>query len=106
MATQKSTKKFSLSPLSDRVVVRPLKKSEERMVGGIIIPDTVSKEKPERGTVVAAGPGRYDDGALIPMTLSVGDEVIFSKYGFEEVKIDGEEYYIISESNVLAVITK
>ena len=54
--------------------------------------------------MVATGPGKYDDGTLIPMTLSVGDEVIFSKYGFEEVKIDNEEYYIISESNVLAVI--
>lgn len=104
MAKQKDVKKFSLSPLSDRVVVRPAKRGEERMVGGIIIPDTVSKEKPERGTVVATGPGKYDDGTLIPMTLSVGDEVIFSKYGFEEVKIDNEEYYIISESNVLAVI--
>lgn len=97
-----------ISPLGDRVVVRPLTEDEAgtRSPAGIIIPDTVSKEKPEQGIVVATGPGKYDDGALIPMTVSVGDKVMFSKYGFDEVKVGGKEYFIVSESSILAVITK
>ena len=100
-----ATKKLSLMPLGDRVVVEPLSK-EERSVSGIIIPDTAKQEKPERGTVVAAGPGKYVDGALVPMAVKVGDIVLFSKYGFDEVKVDGVEYLILSESSVLAVISK
>lgn len=99
-----STKKsLSISPLADRVVVKPASK-EEVSASGIIIPDTASREKPERGTVVAAGPGKYDDGALVPMTVKVGDQVLFSKYGYDEVKVDGEEYLILAESSILAVI--
>ncbi|MBP9816936.1 MAG: co-chaperone GroES [Candidatus Pacebacteria bacterium] len=96
----------SIEPLSDRVVVRPLSASETVSASGIIIPDTVNKEKPEQGTVVAVGPGKYDDGDLVPMTVKKGDVVLFSKYGFDDVKIDGEEYYIISEANILAIIPK
>ncbi len=98
-------KKLSLMPLGDRIVVEPLSK-EERSVSGIIIPDTAKQEKPERGTVVATGPGKYVDGALVPMTVKAGDTVLFSKYGFDEVKVDGVEYLILSESSVLAVISK
>ena len=98
-----SKKKLSISPLGDRVVVEPLSR-EEVSAGGIIIPDTASREKPERGTVVAIGPGKYDDGTLVPTTLKVGDSVLFSKYGYDEVKVDGTEYFILSESSVLAVI--
>ncbi|HEV7121634.1 MAG TPA: co-chaperone GroES [Candidatus Paceibacterota bacterium] len=95
--------KLSISPLSDRVVVQPSPK-EEMSAMGIIIPDTASREKPERGTVVATGPGKYEDGAVIPMTVKVGDTVLFSKYGYDEVKIDGQDYFILAESSILAKI--
>lgn len=101
MATPK--KKLSISPLGDRVVVQPLSR-DEVSASGIIIPDTASREKPERGTVVAVGAGKYDDGALVPMTVKVGDIVLFSKYGYDEVKIDGIEYLILAESAVLAIL--
>lgn len=95
--------KLSISPLSDRVVVEPASQ-EEVSASGIIIPDTASREKPERGTVVAIGPGKHEDGAKVPMTVKVGDTVLFSKYGYDEVKIDGKEYFILPESSVLAII--
>lgn len=87
-------------------MVRPLTPEEAglRSASGIIIPDTASKERPEQGTVVAVGPGKYEDGTLIPMGVSVGERVMFSKYGFDEVKIAGQEYCIVSEANILAVI--
>ncbi|HYE23396.1 MAG TPA: co-chaperone GroES [Candidatus Paceibacterota bacterium] len=95
-----------ISPLGDRVVVRPADKSEEKqLASGIIIPETVDKERPSKGVVVAVGPGKYDDGVLVPMTVKIGDTVLFSKYGFDEVKIDGTEYYILSEGSVLATLT-
>lgn len=72
---------------------------------GIIIPDTVDKEKPEQGIVVAVGPGkRGDDGKLVPIAVSVGDKVLFSKYGYDEVKVGGKEYCILAEQNILAVL--
>lgn len=99
--------KIAIQPLGDRVVVRPAKQEgEKKLASGIIIPEAAGKEKPMRGTVVAVGPGRYDDGVRIPVGVALGDEVLFSKYGYDEVKIEGEEYYLISESNVLAVISK
>lgn len=93
--------KLSISPLADRIVVQPLAK-EEVSASGILIPDTANRDKPERGTVVAVGPGKFDDGARAPMTVAVGDTVLFSKYGYDEVKIDGETYFILPESSVLA----
>ncbi len=96
-------KKLSISPLGDRIVVEPLSR-EEVSASGIIIPDTASREKPERGTVVAVGPGKYDDGTLVPMTVKVGDAILFSKYGYDEVKVDGTEYLILPESSVLAIL--
>ncbi|MBX2866666.1 co-chaperone GroES [Candidatus Kaiserbacteria bacterium] len=95
-----------IKPLGDRVVVRPLTAEEEGTVSasGIIIPDTADKEKPAQGVVVSVGPGKFDDGKREPMDVSLGDRVIFSKYGYEEVEVEGDEYYIISASNILGVI--
>ena len=97
-------KNLSIQPLSDRVVVRPDSR-EEVSASGIIIPDTVKKEKAERGTVVATGPGRYEDGAVVPMTVKKGDEVLFSTYD-RPVEVEGDEYFIFSESSILAIIPK
>ncbi len=99
------TQGFSLSPLGDRIVVRPSgKEGEKKLASGIIIPETVDKEKPSQGTVVAVGPGKYEEGKRVPLQVAVGDLVLFSKYGYDEVKIKGEEYYILTESNVLGII--
>lgn len=104
---QKPMQKSSvpLIPLADRVVVRPLSPEERGLTtaSGIIIPDS-AQEKSSEGIVLAVGPGRFDDGARMPMTVSVNDRVIFSKYGHEEVKINGMELMIVSESNILAII--
>ena len=98
-------KKLSLSPLGDRVVVKPFDKAgEKKLASGIIIPETVDKEKPAQGTVVAVGPGKYDDGKRVPMQVKVGDTVLFNKYGYDEVEIEGQEYYILSESNILGIV--
>lgn len=93
----------SIAPLGDRVLVFPLAK-EEVTASGILIPDSANREKPEQGTVIAVGNGKYDDGVKVPMTVKVGDTILFSKYGYDEVKLDGKDYYILSESNVLAII--
>lgn len=104
MATKTS---LVLQPLGDRVVVAPLEAKEEtKLPSGIIIPETDKKEKPSKGKVVAVGPGRYDDGVLVPMTVKVGQVVLFSKYGYDEVTEDGEDYLILPESQILAVIAK
>lgn len=97
---------IGIRPLGDRVVIRPLSEDElgTKSPSGIIIPDTVKGEKPEQGMVVAVGAGKYEDGARIPMQVAVGDRVVFSKYGYDEVKVDGKEYYVVSESNLLAII--
>lgn len=96
-----------LSPLGDRVIVRPLSAEEAgtTTASGIIIPDT-AKEKPEQGTVIAVGPGKWneDGDGRVPVSVSVGDKVMFSKYGFDEIKIKGVTYYVIGESNILAII--
>jgi chaperonin GroES len=96
--------KFSLQPLEDRVVVRP-SEEEETTASGIVIPDT-AKERPQEGEVIAVGPGRFEEGQRIPMDVKVGDKVIYSKYGGTEVKIEGEDYLILSARDVLAVVTK
>jgi chaperonin GroES len=100
MATKTSTK---VTPLSDRVVVRALEETEQ-MRGGLFIPDT-AKEKPQQGEIVAVGPGKYEDGKLIPMTVKIGDKVLYGKYSGTEVKLDDEDYLILRESDVLAVIS-
>ena len=91
-------------PLGDRVLVRPMEK-EKKTKSGIIIPDTVDKERPEMGKVIAVGDGKVtDEGTVIPVKVKVGNTVLFAKYGPDEVKIDDEEYLIVSESNILAII--
>jgi chaperonin GroES len=98
-------KKLSFVPLADRIVVKPAEKAgEKKLASGIIIPETVDKERPAQGTVVAVGKGKYDDGVLVPIQVKVGDTVLFSKYGFDEVKIEGQEYYILPESSVLGIV--
>jgi chaperonin GroES len=96
-------KTFGLKPLEDRIAVHP-GEEDQTTVSGIVIPDT-AKEKPQEGEVMAVGPGRFEDGHRIPMDVSVGDKVIYSKYGGTEVKSDGEEYLILSARDVLAVIS-
>jgi len=98
-------KQVGIQPLADRVLVKPEMADDTKSPGGIIIPDTAKQEKPERGTVVAVGEGkRTERGEVLPLRVQVGDTIMFSKYGYDEVKIDDEEYYIVSESNILAVI--
>lgn len=102
-----SNSEFSkIVPLGDRVLIKPFLDSdlETKNDFGIIIPDTVSKERPEQGKIIAVGDGRYEDGKLVPLKVKVGDKVIFSKYGFDEVKVGGDELYILKEDSILAVI--
>jgi chaperonin GroES len=90
-------------PLHDRLIVRRLEEGEQKS-GGIIIPDT-AKEKPQRGTVIAAGNGKVrEDGKRVPLDIKAGDLILFGKYTNQEVKLDGEEYLIMREDEVLAVI--
>ena len=91
-------KNVNITPLHDRVIVKPAP-AEEKTAGGIIIPDT-AKEKPQRGTVMAAGPGKKDE----PMTVKTGDTILYGKYAGTEVTFEGEDYLIMRESDILAVI--
>jgi chaperonin GroES len=94
---------MDIRPLHDRLIVRRLEEGEQH-VGGIIIPDTAN-EKPQRGTVIAAGNGKVnDDGTRVPLDVKAGDVILFGKYTSQEVKLDGEEYLIMREDEVLAVI--
>lgn len=95
---------MQLRPLGDRVIVKPAAR-EEMTKAGIILPDTVDKERPEQGEIIAVGPGRLlDSGNRAPMSLKVGDKVVFKKYSPDEVKVEDQEYLVISESDVMAVI--
>ena len=99
--------KIQILPLADRVLVEPMegKYKEGRTASGIVIPDTAEKERPEKGKVIAVGPGkRGDDGKVIPMGVKKGQTVLFTKYGPNEVKVDGKEYLIAREEDILAVI--
>jgi len=102
MATKSATS-VNVGPLADRVVVRSLEGNEQTR-GGLFIPDT-AKEKPQQGEIVAAGPGRFDDGKRVPMEVKVGDKVLYGKYSGTEVTIDGEALLILRESDVLAVLS-
>ena len=103
-APQIAKNAFKVTPLADRVVVRPVAEEASLRPSGIYIPETTDKERPQEGTVVAVGPGGYDDGVLVPMSGKVGDKVMFSKYGYDEMKIDGVEYFVVKEENILAII--
>jgi chaperonin GroES len=94
---------MNVKPLGDRVLVQPVEENEVKK-GGIIIPDT-AKEKPQEGKIIALGTGkRDDDGKLVPFTVKKGDRVLISKYGGTEIKIDGKDYLIMREEDILGVI--
>ena len=99
-----------ITPLADRVVVRPLTEEEAGTVSasGIIIPDSAKKEKAGEGVVVAVGEGKWnsDNSARIALDVKAGDHVVYSKYGFDEVTVDDDTFYIVGESSILAVINK
>jgi chaperonin GroES len=96
-------KAMKLEPLDDRVVVEPME-AESKTKGGIVLPDT-AQEKPQRGTVISVGPGRVaDDGKRIAPTVKKGDKIIYARYGGMEVEVDGKEYMILRESDILAKI--
>jgi len=100
-ATATNLKK--LKPLSDRVLVKPLDKEQEKR-GGIIIPDT-AKEKPQEGEIIAAGPGKRDEqGKLIPMDVKVGDKILYGKYSGTEIKIEDADYLIMHQEDILGII--
>ncbi|MDZ7658394.1 MULTISPECIES: co-chaperone GroES [Fodinibius] len=94
--------KSKIKPLSDRVLVQPAP-AEEKTESGIIIPDS-AKEKPQEGTVVAAGPGKVENGTKIDMSVAEGDKVLYGKYSGTEVTLDGEEYLIMRESDILGIV--
>jgi len=91
-----------IRPLHDRVIVKRIEE-EEKTKGGIIIPDTAT-EKPQEARVVAVGPGRHDDGKVIPLGVKAGDKILFGKYSGTEIKLDGEEHLILREDDILGVI--
>lgn len=95
---------MQLRPLHDRVIVKAVPK-EEKTKSGLFLPDTAGKEQPEQGEVIAIGPGRMmENGNRSAMSLKVGDKIVFKKYSPDEVKVDGVEYLIMSESDVMAVV--
>jgi chaperonin GroES len=95
---------MKVRPLSDRVLVKPMAK-DEITKSGIVIPDTVEKERPERGEIIAAGPGKINkDGSIQAMSVKIGDKIMFKKYGPDEVKIDGQDLLILEESDIIAVL--
>ncbi|MDZ7679608.1 MAG: co-chaperone GroES [Acidimicrobiales bacterium] len=94
---------MNLQPLEDRIAVKP-GESEETTASGLVIPDT-AKEKPQQGEVLAVGPGRFgDDNERVPMDISVGDTVVYSKYGGTEITVDGEDVLVLNARDVLAII--
>ena len=95
---------MKLKPLFNNVIIKPLK-NEETTKSGIVLPDTVDKEKPEKGEIIAVGSGRVlDSGQVLPLTVKIGDKVMFKKYSPDEIKIDGEDYLVLSESDIIAII--
>ena len=100
-------KKLKIAPLGDRVLLRPFTREEleGKTKSGIILPETIDREKPEQGEIIAVGEGKISDkGERIPIQVKVGDRVIFSKYGYDEIKVDGEEYYMLREDQIMAVL--
>ncbi|MBI2637803.1 MAG: co-chaperone GroES [Candidatus Sungbacteria bacterium] len=94
-----------IKPLGDRVLIEPLEKDKEKTASGIFLPDTVTKERPEKGRVVAVGVGRMlESGTVVAMHVKVGDIVLFTKYGPNEIKIDDKEYLIAKEEDIMGII--
>ena len=97
-------KKLNIKPLADRVLIEPMSR-EEKTKSGIILPDTADKERPEQGKVIAVGAGKADkDGKVIKPTVKKGDVVLFAKYGPQEIKVEGKEYLIAKEDDILAIL--
>ena len=95
---------MNIKPLHDNVIVKPITEDEVTK-SGIVLPDTINKEKPEKGEVVAVGEGKImDNGQRAPMSVKVGDKVMFKKYSPDEVKVDDEEYLVISERDIIAIL--
>jgi len=95
---------MTIKPLSDHILIE-LIKEEEKTKAGLFLPDTANKEKSEEGKVIATGPGKkMEDGKIVMMSVKPGDRVLFTKYGPHEIKVDGKEYLIASESDILAII--
>lgn len=93
-----------LRPLNDKVIIKPIEEDKTTKVG-IVLPDTAEKEKPEKGEVIAVGPGKLlENGSRAPMSVKVGDKVIFKKYSPDEIKINKEEYLVIEESDIIGII--
>ena len=103
---EKVSQSPAVKPLGSRVLIKPFSKEElmKKNSFGIILPDVGLKAKSEQGVVLAVGVGEYRDGKFVQVSIKVGDKVIFSKYGYEDVNVDGEELYLIKEENVLAVL--
>ena len=93
---------MKLKPLGDRLIIQAVDE-EETTASGLVLPDT-AKEKPQKGKVIAVGDGRVEDGERIPLDVAVGDEVLYSKYGGTEIKVDGEDLLVLRESDVLAIV--
>lgn len=94
---------MKIQPLSDHILIEPVR--EEKKRGGIILPDTIDKERPEKGKVIAVGPGKRDkDGKRSPLEIKKGDVVLFTKYGPSELKIEDKEYLVAREDDILAVL--
>ncbi len=105
----KVSSKASIKPLGDRVLIKPytqadLRKNEGKPKLDFVLPESMTKEKSAQGKVVAVGDGRWIDGKLVPVNVKVGDTVVFSKYSYDEVEHDGEEFYLLREENLLAVL--
>jgi len=95
---------MQIKPLADHVLIEPLKQ-EEKTKSGILLPETVEKERPEQGKIIAVGSGkRAEDGRIVPLEVKVGDVVLFTKYGPNEVKVDDKEYLIAKEDDILAIL--
>ena len=96
---------LNLKPLGDRVIVEPIEKDEETFAGGALVLPETAREKPQQGTIIAAGPGKTDDkGQRIPMDVEEGQRVLYAKYGGTEIKIDGRKLLILKESDILAIV--
>lgn len=95
---------MNLKPLANRVVIEPINE-DKKTKSGIVLPENASGEKPMIGKIIATGPGKYDDGKLVPMTVKVGDSVLFKKYGPDEIEMEGKKYLVGDEDDVLAVIS-
>lgn len=107
---KKTSTKVKIVPLADRVLIKPFTEQDLRAETNkkslnFILPESMTKEKSAQGKVLSVGPGKYIEGKLVPVTLKVGDVVIFSKYGYDEVELDGEELYLLKEDQILAKLS-